>query len=226
MKKYLSYILEPGVPVWPGEPGIEITQCSSISEGDTCNTFTSVLPDHCGTHYDAPWHFNPLGPKITELPIEYFWFENVFELDLPKKAGEGVLAEDLKPWEEEIRKADLLLIRTGFSSVRHEDPEVYGHNGPYLSPEAAEYLVREFPELRTVGLDFLSVGSPANDLAEAAHRMLLGCFTEHFVTAIEDMDLSCLHEKHGKIRRVIAAPLRIAGTDSSQVCVIAEFDEE
>ncbi len=225
MKKYLSYILDPEAPVWPGEPTIEITHCTEIKGDCLYNSFSSVLPDHCGTHYDAPWHFNPKGPKITELPMEYFWFENVFELDLPKNAGEGVLAEDLKPWAEEIRKADLLLIRTGFSSVRRGNPEVYGHNGPYLSPEAAEYLVREFPELKTVGFDFLSVGSPANNLSAAAHQMLLGCHTDHFVTAIEDMDLSCLYEEHGKIRRVIAAPLRISGTDSSQVCVIAEFDE-
>ena len=85
MKTYLSYILNPEHLVWPGEPTIKVRQCTKIEGDSPCNTFLSELPNHCGTHYDAPWHFNPNGPKITELPMEYFWFTNVLVLDIPKK---------------------------------------------------------------------------------------------------------------------------------------------
>ena len=225
MKKYLSYILDPRDLVWPGEPNIEVTQCTKIGEDSACNTFCSKLPNHCGTHYDAPWHFNAAGPKITELPIEYFCFDRVLVLGIPKKADEGITPEDLMPYEDRILKADLLLIKTGFAFVRQDDPVTYQQHGPYLTPEVADYLVRTFPDLRTVGFDFLSIGSPANDLSAPAHQTLLGCHTDHFVTGIEDMDLRPLYEAHGKIRSVIAAPLRIVEVDSSQVCVIADFEE-
>ena len=85
--------------------------------------------------------------------------------------------------------------------------------------------MRTFPDLRTVGFDFLSIGSPANDLSAPAHQTLLGCHTDHFVTGIEDMDLRPLYEAHGKIRSVVAAPLRIVEVDSSQVSVIADIEE-
>ena len=226
MRTYLSYILDPKDLVWPGEPNIEVKQCTQIKGDSKCNTFCSVLPNHCGTHYDAPWHFNPNGVRITELPMEYFWFDRVVVIDVPKKADEGITPEDLKPFAEEIAQAQLLLIKTGFAFVREKEPEVYQQHGPYLTPEVAAYLVETFPDLRTVGFDFLSIGSPSNDLSAPAHQTLLGCHSEHYVTGIEDMDLRPLYENHGKVKQVIAAPLRIVQVDSSQVCVIAELEDE
>ena len=225
MKAYLSYILNPAHLIWPGEPTLKIRQHTAIDETNVCNTFVTELYNHCGTHYDAPWHFNAEGLKITELPFEYFWFEKVLAIDLPKKPDEGIRPDDLKPFEEEIKKADLLLIKTGQSYLRREQPEMYQQHGAYLTPEVCVYLVETFPDLRTVGFDFLSIGTPANDLSAKAHQTLLGCYNGHFITAIEDMDLMPLYETDRKIARVIAAPLRIVEIDSSQVCVIAEFED-
>ncbi len=226
MKTYLSYILDPKYLVWPGEPNIEITHCTEIKGDCNYNSFCSVLPNHCGTHYDGPWHFNPNGVKLTELPIDYFWFDKVAVVDVPKKPEEGVMPEDLEPFRTEIAEAQLLLIKTGFAFVRENEPEVYQKRGPYLSPEVATYLVEEFPNLRTVGFDFLSIGSPCNNLSAESHQILLGCHSDHFVTGIEDMDLRPLYENKGKVKQVIAAPLRIVGYDSSQVCVIAQLEED
>ncbi|MBP5595243.1 MAG: cyclase family protein [Pseudobutyrivibrio sp.] len=223
MKKYLSYILDPNDLVWPGEPNIEVTHCTEIKGDCKYNSFMSKLPNHCGTHYDGPWHFNPDGIKFTQLPMDYFWFDKVAVVDVPKKPKEGVEPEDLIPFEKEIEEASLLLIKTGFAFVRQDQPEVYQKQGPYLSPAVAKYLVDRFPNLHTVGFDFLSIGSPSNDLSAESHQILLGCHSKHFVTGIEDMDLRPLYETDAKIRQVIAAPLRIAGVDSSQVCVIADF---
>ena len=87
----------------------------------------------------------------------------------------------------------------------------------------SEYLVKTFPNLRTIGMDFLSIGTPANDLSADAHQMLLGCYTEHYITGIEDMDLEAAEDK--KIKSAVVAPLRIVGADSGQVCVIAELED-
>lgn len=226
MKEFLSYILKPEDAVWPGEPSIEITQCTCIGEdGNFANTFKSILPNHCGTHYDAPFHFNANGPRITELPVEYFWFENVVTLDIPKAPEEGVRQEDLERKEEEIKKADLLLLKTGFYKYRSEEPKTYSARGPYMDPGACRYLVDNFPDLRCIGFDFLSIGSPCNDLSVAAHQALLGCYKDKFITGIEDMNLEPLYRIDKKIRRVIVAPLRMAKVDSSQVTVIADFED-
>ena len=224
MKKYLSYILDPNDIVWPGEPNIEVIHCTEIKGDSKYNSFLSKLPNHCGTHYDGPWHFNPNGMKFTELPIDYFWFDKVAVVDAPKKPEEGVTPEDLMPYESEIEQAKLLLIKTGFAFVREKEPEVYQHRGPYIAPETARYLVERFPNLNTIGFDFLSIGSPCNDLSAETHQMLLGCHSEHFITGIEDMDLRPLYEDNIIVKQVIAAPLRIVGVDSSQVSVIAEIE--
>lgn len=223
MRTYLSYILDPEDLVWPGEPNIEITHCTEINDDNNYNSFMSKLPNHCGTHYDGPWHFNPNGMKFTDLPIEYFWFDRVAVVDAPKEADEGVVPEDLEPHMEEIAKAELLLIKTGFTYVREKEPEKYQQHGPYITPEAARYMIENFPKLRTVGFDFLSIGSPANTLSAETHQILLGCHSENFITGIEDMNLRPLYEKNVQIKQVIAAPLRIKGYDSSQVSVMAEL---
>lgn len=224
MNVYLSHPLDPKDLAWPGEPTIKVRQCTEIGkDGLPFNSFMSELPNHFGTHYDAPKHFNPNGLSINELPMEYFVFKKILLLDIPKKPCEGITVEELKTYEDEIKKVDLLLIRTGFDKVRKESPETYQMKGPFLTPETCLYMVNTFENLKTVGFDFLAIGSPCNNLAGSAHQNLLGFNTEKFITAIEDMDLEILGNK--RIISITAAPLRIVGVDSSQVSVIAEIED-
>lgn len=224
MKVYLSYLLDEQSVVWPGEPTVQIRQTTSIAQ-DGYNSFQAILPNHHGTHMDGPRHFNPNGPSLMELPIEYFCFDHVAAIDVPKSKGEGVTQDDLKAWESEIRSADLLLIKTGFCLQRDTQPRVYESEGPYLTPEACQYLVETFPDLRAIGLDFLSVGSPANQLSKRAHQILFGCHNGKFLPAIEDMDLRPLFSSGTQLKWVVAAPLRLSGIDSSQVTVIGELED-
>jgi len=224
MKVFLSYLLDPADLVWPGEPVLEIRRCTEIGQNDKVyNSFELTLPNHVGTHYDAPRHFNPNGPSISELSVDYFWFENIYVIEAPKKPKEGVTKEDLAPHEDAIKQADLLLIKTGFAQVRKDRPEIYQMEGPFLYPETCRYMVDTFSGLKCVGFDFMSLGSPCNDLAAEAHQILLGCQTEKFITVIEDMDLTPLYEVKKPLLRVVAAPLKALGLDSGQVSVIGEF---
>ncbi len=224
MKVYLSYLLDEQSVVWPGEPTVQIRQTTSIDR-DGYNSFEATLPNHHGTHMDGPRHFNPNGPSLMELPIEYFCFDHVAAIDVPKSKGEGVTQDDLKAWEPEIRSADLLLIKTGFCLQRDTQPRVYESEGPYLTPEACQYLVETFPDLRAIGLDFLSVGTPANQLSRRAHQTLFGCHNGKFLPAIEDMDLKPLFSSGKQLKWVIVAPLRLSRIDSSQVTVIGELED-
>lgn len=224
MRTYLSYPLEDGSVVWPGEPTVQIRQDTSI-EQQGYTSFRTLLPNHHGTHCDGPRHFNPAGPGLTELPLEYFCYDRVLALDIPKGPGQGVVPEDLLPHEAAIQEAELLLLKTGFCLRRETNPRVYESQGPYLTPEVCRYLVEHFPDLKAVGLDFLSVGTPANRLSREAHRALFGCHNGKFILAIEDMDLRPLFKTKAPLKRVLALPLRLSGVDSSQVTVVGEFED-
>jgi kynurenine formamidase len=220
MHLFLSHPLDPNDLAWPGEPVLEVRQCTRVGVDSVFDSFISTLPNHFGTHMDAPRHFVPGRVSINELPIKYFCHDRVLLIDIPKEKTEGVMPEDLKPYEDEIKKVSFLIIRTGFEKYRSSAPEVYQKEGPHLHPETGKYLVSTFPDLYCIGFDFLAVGSPSNDMPPDAHQQLLGYHTEKFVTAIEDMHLSEIGDR--KIKRLYNAPLRIAGVDSSQVTVIAE----
>lgn len=222
---FLSYKLDPKDHAWPGEPVLKVELDSVIGKnGRPCNSAISHVPNHFGTHFDAPRHFNPNGMQIAELPANYFAYKEneILLVDIPKKEKEVVILEDIEPYEENLKKAKLLLIRTGFEKFKYEKPYVYENEGPCLHPDLCKYLVNKFDNLLCVGLDFLSIGSPCNNLGVDAHQWLLGYHTDKFITAVEDMMLSPLENK--KIKGITLGPLRIVGVDSSQVSVIAEIE--
>lgn len=222
MNLFLSHPLDPKDLAWPGEPTLKVEQSTNIEEGAGFNSCISYLPNHFGTHFDAPKHFNKDGLSINELDIEYFVYKNVLLIDLPKGNKSYIVEEDLKPYEEEIQKADLLLIRTGFESKRSESSLEYQNEGPCIHPDCCNYMINTFKNLRSVGFDFLAIGAPWNDLAGIAHQNLLGLYSDKFITAIEDMKLAEIGNR--RVCSVYLGPLRIVGADSGQVSVIAEVE--
>jgi arylformamidase len=58
------------LPVWPGDPKIELRAMTRIANGDDSNSIQIVTPNHCGTHVDPPRHFIDDGPALDQLPIE------------------------------------------------------------------------------------------------------------------------------------------------------------
>ncbi len=203
-------------------------RCTDITEETPFSSFVSVLPNHFGTHMDAPRHFVRDGLDINALGMEYFVHPKTVLIDLPKSKAEGITKEDLKPFEAQIKGADCLLIRTGFESNREENQDLYQNHGPYIAPSAGIYLTETFPELKTIGMDFLAIGSldpniPDSSSPPECHRNLLGYYTGKFITAIEDMHLKDIPDG-ASITLFINAPLRIKGLDSSQVVCLAQID--
>ena len=72
MFMFLSHPLDPEDLAWPGEPTVTTKQCTDVTEECPFCSFISSVPNHCGTHMDAPRHFVKDGLSINELPIEYF----------------------------------------------------------------------------------------------------------------------------------------------------------
>ena len=159
MFKILSYPIKDGDPTWPGNPTCSLEPHTSIAKGDTANTATIHLFNHYGTHLDGPMHFNPNGISLDKVPVERFFYQKPLVIDVPKKAGEKILTEDLIPYKDQIAQADFLFLRTGFWKKRKSDPSVYENNGPAVGSAAATYLRENFPNLKAIGLDFVSLAS-------------------------------------------------------------------
>ena len=221
---FLSHPLNVADSGFPGEPTLRIEKSTRIADGDAYNSSILHLFNHFGTHYDAPAHFNPNGPTISELPIEHFIYEHPLLIDLPK--GEASLIEpaDLAPYMARAAQADCLILRTGLEALRKHDPQTYAARGCAFSINAAQYLLDHAPHLKAVGFDFISLASPSHpDHGVKAHQILLGMYSKHYICIIEDMALA--HIDAYRLQRVIAMPLRVQGVDSAQVSILAELDD-
>jgi len=224
MFKRYSYNLSFSSPVWPGNPPAAIVeQYESIEKGDVANTFKVNLFTHSGTHIDVPLHFNRNGKNAIELGVEQFIFHKPLVLNIPKQEMGRITSEDLKPHHKTISDCDLLCFNTGWSAIRKDQPDRYAKFGPYVSNDAVEYLLAEFPALRAIGMDFLSLGSPLN-LPEAAraHKTATGNDKAdgRFILIIEDM---ILDDELNRAKRVFAWPLFIEGADAGPITIVAEF---
>ena len=90
MFMFLSHPLDPEGYAWPGEPVVKTTQCTDVSDDCPFCSFVSELPNHCGTHMDAPRHFVKDGLSINDLSIDYFCHTEVALLEIPKGPAEGI----------------------------------------------------------------------------------------------------------------------------------------
>lgn len=220
---HLSHIIDPEDGAFPGEPTAKVHEDSVHSDTQPFNSYMIDLPNHCGTHMDGPRHFNSHGTNFSELGIEKFAFmgDEIVVIDLPEMNKEGAIVNKaaVEPFADQIKGKRLLIIRTGFEEHKKGNPDLYENRGPALHPDLCEWLNKDFPELDSIGMDWLSVASPLYDFGPEAHHWLLGNYTGHTITAIEDMSLKELGDK--KIKVLTMGPLRIKDVDSAPVNIMA-----
>lgn len=225
--KYLVYVelshrLNERTPLPPGVPPIEVRHHSSMQRGDPSNLFVLTFSNHTGTHVDAPWHFVADGLRPSDFDIGEFVFDHPFCLDLSLGDGETIQATHLQPQADRISRCDLLLLRTGYARIRQSDPDRYRLRSPGMSVDGAHFLARNFPRLRAVGLDTVSLACMQHlEEGMEAHRILLSGKGRRFLI-IEDMNLEV---NLTLLRRVIALPLFVEEVDASPCTVIGISDE-
>ena len=218
MYQILSYPIKEGQPTWPGNPAFSLEPHTSIAGGDTDNTCTIHLFNHYGTHM----HFYGKGIPLDQVPFGHFFFHKPLLLDIPKEPGAKLMPEDLIPHREDVKDADLLLIRTGFSKYRREKPDVYENNGPAVSSRLARYLQDNMSHLKALALDFVSLASYSDTKdGDLAHQVMLGMFHDRYICIIEDVNMEGLPS--GFLKNAAAVPLIIEGIDSSPVTMWAEY---
>jgi len=216
----LSHTMRVGDPAFGGPMKLKVQQRSSFKDGPA-QTFLITLSNHDGTHIDAPNHFNPEGRPIADFAPDELVFSSPIVLDIPKSSPSLITAEEIASFGEELEGKDILLIRTGYGRFRRTDPNKYSRLSPCLSPEAARFIVEELKSVRCIGVDMVSIGSPAfpRETVET-HRILTGYYGSRPVLIVEDMDLE--GDLTG-LKRVIVVPLYVEGIDSAPCTVLGEI---
>ncbi len=210
---WLSHIIERETPLFGGQKdGIRIAVDNSISGGDPCNTSNISMPVHAGTHVDAPLHFLAAGQAIVDLPIETWLFQSPAVVNMQVAPGQIIQPDDLL--EKLPVETDLCLFRTGFEAFRRQAK--YWKAGPGIGPSVASALRKQCPNLRAVGMDFISISSlKARDIGRAAHR----AFLEMGILLIEDMKLGEIINGL-QLLNVICLPLRVSKGDGAPCTVL------
>jgi len=213
---YLSHPLTNETPLYGGAKSINIFSSSFIRSGDTANTLNLTMPNHSGTHMDVLYHFFDDGDKLTDYDPSFWIFNHPVCVDVCSEYGFLVNYNDVM--ESVNNKTDLLLIRTGYEKFRRE-PKYWKKNHG-LSVDLAKGLRIKNPNVRAVGIDFISVTSRLHrQEGRETHRELLGKhYSSDPIIIVEDMSLN---NYQNTIAQVIILPLMISGADGAPCSIIA-----
>jgi len=217
--KYLSYFISEKTPLYGNGTGIQFISDKEMNKGDSCNTTNLVFPNHSGTHIDFPYHFSLDGKTLNDYPASYWQFDQVELADISDKVIDGQIIEPELFTGLGNKKTELLLIKTGHGAYRGSNR--YTLTPPGLSANLAPFFRVNFPKLRCIGMDLISISSYCNRLeGRKAHCAFLNPDKGEPILLIEDMKL----DTDGNFNKVIVAPLLIDKADGAPCTVISYSD--
>jgi kynurenine formamidase len=209
---------------WPGDPqGFHAEE----SEGARAAGYFSrsfSLPEHCGTHMDAPIHVPPGTIPVDAIAVERL-FGPAVVIDIAaavaSQADYRLTVGDIEAWERRngtISRGAIVLLRTGWAA-RWPDAARYRNfdergvmRFPGYSVEAAQRLVGR--GVVGLGIDTLSVDYGPSVEFEV-HRVTHGAGVYH----LENLaDLSALPERGAAL---VVAPIKLEGGSGGPVRVFA-----
>ena len=213
---YLSHPLSNETPLYGGAKDINIHPNSAIQAGNTANSLTLLFPNHSGTHVDVPYHFFDDGKTLTDYPPSFWIFNEPQLIDVPSTDGYLVAHDDILNKLKD--KTDLLLISTGYEKYR--DEARYWQKNPGLSKNLAQKIRTNFPQIRAIGLDTISITSRLHrEEGREVHSEFLGSHYEFEpIVIIEDMSLLNYTDN---INQVIISPLMIENADGAPCTITA-----
>jgi arylformamidase len=205
----LSRRLETGMPVFPGDPPVELAPAGAAPPWQVTRL---LLGTHSGTHIDAASHYVPEGRTIDEYPLERFVLDcQVVHLDAGAEAA--ISWDDIATQLPGDLSGTGVLLHTGWERF-WGTAEAERH--PSLSEDAASRLAASGVTL--VGTDALNVDATARPTV-FAHAALLGAD----VLVVENLTgLDALEA--GRPYRCAFVPLNVAGGDGSPIRAYAQID--
>ena len=186
----ISYPVNRHMPLYPNTPAIEYHSFRSMEKGDNSDHTLVSLSCHTGTHIDTPRHFCLNGSDVARSLRPVNSFSPAYCIDLDGRGDTSIVPEDLDPLiAPSMTDALAILIRTGWSSCRANNPEEYVSDNPWVEESTADFLRARFPEIRLLGIDTISIGNLHHrEEGRASHRAFL-C-RDNPIMLLEDADLS------------------------------------
>jgi len=203
MKTYdITLTINPSMPVWPGDPSVQLERVSKIEEGANANVSHVALGAHTGTHVDAPYHFLGTSPiTVDKLPLNILT-GRIFVLHLPDHVD--LITASLLEKVEIPQHSRRLLFRTRNSHLWENPNHKFQTDFVALDPSAAQFLVDR--GIRLVGIDYLSI-APFKK-SRPTHEILLNAG----IVILEGVNLS---EVPGGRYTLYCLPLKLGGADGA-----------
>jgi len=204
--KDISVVIEPGMPVWPGDDPVELFRKQKIEDGKNANVSFLSLSVHTGTHIDAPYHFLQDGNTVDTVPMELL----VGECQVVK------ISDDIR-WinAQVLDKAGIqkgitrVLFKTSNSGYWARNEKEFKKDFVAITEDGAKWIVDH--GIKTVGIDYLSIAPFGN--SRPTHRTLLEAKT----LVIEGVNLSDIEPG---IWKLYCLPLKLKNSDGAPARVV------
>ena len=190
----ISQVLQPGLPVWPGDTPFAFERTWRMDEGSPVNVGRMIMSTHSGTHVDAPLHYAADGQDAAGMSLDAFIGECLV-MDARGVSGEIDVA-DLP----HLDGADRVLFRQWDRFPR----DSWRSDWKPIAPETIAWLALQ--GVRLVGTDAPSV-DPQESKTMAAHNAVL----RHDMRILEGLVLDDVPEGRYEL---IALPLKLGGGDA------------
>ncbi len=225
----LTYPLSEKTPHWPG-PRYRPFKFETIASLDKDGVFSGhiSMPEHIGTHLDAPNHFVAGQASVDKIqPEQLVGPAAVIDVSATVQSNPDyrLSVQDIERWEKSngrLPEGVILLARTGwsrfwtdFEKYKNQDRQGVLHF-PGFSREAAEFLVRQ-RSVKGIGIDTLSVDyGPSRDFI--VHHVMHGAGKYHLE------NLANLDKLPARGAFLVAAPIKIEGGSGGPARVFAFLD--
>ncbi len=197
----ISPVLQPGMPVWPGDS--PYTQERTLIIGPDCpvNVSRLSLSTHTGAHTDAPFHYDPNGASMADVDLEVY-------------LGECRVIHAIGANCVEIRhlagRIEDVPERVLFRTYKSSPTTSWDSRFASISPEVIVAL--DAAGVRLVGIDTPSL-DPEPSIEMLAHKAVM----KAGMAILESVVLDDVAEGDYEL---IALPLKMAGSDASPVRAI------
>lgn len=168
----LNHVIRNGMITYKGLPGPSISEYISREESrnhyDPGTEFSISKIDmvgNTGTYIDSPYHRYPDGKDFESILLKDLAHLDGVVIRIPPE----IQSIGIELFYEKNIKNKAVLINTGWSNNWGTDQYFNGEH-PYITKEAAEYLVKE--EVCIVGIDSYNIDD-INDRSRPAHSILL-----------------------------------------------------
>ncbi len=210
----LTYAFNHETPYWPGEQytPFELKTIATLEKDGVLSKAIS-LPEHLGTHLDAPNHFEVNPVSLEKIRPEDLIGPGIV-IDIALKAEQDADAlltlADIRDWEAEhgpVPEQAIVFLHTGWGRFwtnypRYKNQDAGGKlHFPSFSPDAANYLIVE-RKAKGIGIDTLSI-DPGISRDFAVHHLVnqAGRYGLENVAHLDQLPATGFH--------VVVAPMKI-----------------